>query len=550
MPIAIQGIAYAILVAASAAGAGSALAKWLRISPNLGERGILGLFCFGLINCAAHFFVPLGLPEQIVVLAAGLGLLAIFGRSFESEHVSTLVLAVSILVVLSVHALREDLGYDAGLYYLQNLKWNREFPITIGLANLHGRFGFNSFYFLIAGVTNNPLFAWIPNAAAAAFFGAACLQRAGLRNPVYVVLALAVFALTSAPGTFRPDELVRALIVYWTAIAIDYLATRERQETNAALLLILASLAMLVKVSAAPLMIATVLVLLISRRGASAWHGRAIAFTAVGIGLWVLRGVLLSGCALYPSPHSCITALPWTVAPEQALWHQMAIRSWARAPWVYDFGLVMSNYDWFRPWLHETIRIPIVLLAAAGLAVCLATAAYERIVHRRSIGPALFLTVLLCGCLLWWFVLAPDLRFASGYLVSLTLLGFSVPAGLWLTSPAFWKAVRIGIVSLAVLRCGLPLVQRHSTIPDIPVASVYQVQLNDGNGVWIPRQGDKCWDHPLPCTAYFHPEWWSRIRWRSHWPASADPAVKPPPGWAPIQAEDSRLKAWQINQPE
>lgn len=543
MPIAIQGIAYAILVAASAAGAGSAIAKWLRISPNLGERGILGLFCFGLINCAAHFFVPLDLPEQIVVLTAGLLLLAIFGRGLEWEQV---VLVIAILIVLSVHALREDLSYDAGLYYLQNLKWNREFPITIGLANLHGRFGFNSFYFLIAGVANNPLFGWIPNATAAAFAGAACLQRASLRNPAYAVPALAVFALTSAAGSFRPDGLVRALIIYWTAIALDYLSTKDRQQTNAALLLILATMAMLVKVSAAPLLVATVFVLLLAR---SPWHVRAIAFAAAGIGLWVLRGVLLSGCVLYPSPYSCITALPWTVAPEQALWHQMAIRSWARAPWVYDFGAVMSNSDWFRPWLHETIRQPRVLLAAAGLAVCLATAAYERIMHRRSVGSgrsmgsAILLSGLLCGCLLSWFLLAPDVRFASGYLVSLTLLGFSVPAGLWLTSPAFWKMLRIGIVSLAVLRCGLPLLQRHSAIPDIPVASVYQVN----NGVWIPRKGDKCWDHPLPCTGYFHPEWWNRIRWRARWPESG---LKPPPGWAPIQAEDSRLKVWQINQPE
>ncbi|EMO63800.1 hypothetical protein LEP1GSC133_1179, partial [Leptospira borgpetersenii serovar Pomona str. 200901868] len=35
-------------------------------------------------------------------------------------------------------------AYDSGLYHIQSIKWIQEYSVVPGLANLHGRFGFNS----------------------------------------------------------------------------------------------------------------------------------------------------------------------------------------------------------------------------------------------------------------------------------------------------------------------------------------------------------------------------------------------------------------------
>jgi hypothetical protein len=45
-------------------------------------------------------------------------------------------------------------NYDTGLYHIQSIKWIEEYGVTPGLANLHGRFGFNSNLFTIIAQTS------------------------------------------------------------------------------------------------------------------------------------------------------------------------------------------------------------------------------------------------------------------------------------------------------------------------------------------------------------------------------------------------------------
>ncbi|MDR2953925.1 MAG: hypothetical protein LBV43_02460, partial [Prevotella sp.] len=43
-------------------------------------------------------------------------------------------------------------SYDSAYYHYQNIRWNEEFSIIPGLANLEDRFGFNSNYFLLSAI--------------------------------------------------------------------------------------------------------------------------------------------------------------------------------------------------------------------------------------------------------------------------------------------------------------------------------------------------------------------------------------------------------------
>jgi len=44
--------------------------------------------------------------------------------------------------------------YDTGLYHLQAIKWIEEYAVVPGLANLHGRFGFNPNIFTFYALTS------------------------------------------------------------------------------------------------------------------------------------------------------------------------------------------------------------------------------------------------------------------------------------------------------------------------------------------------------------------------------------------------------------
>lgn len=113
----------------------------------IGVRGFLGLLLFGMFGVAFHFFQPL----TSTVFRLSIFLLALFGgiiciknrRQLNKIELCSFVVISCILAMLAA-SMRS--GYDGGLYHLPHQVWLRTEPIVVGLANLHGRFGFSSLY--------------------------------------------------------------------------------------------------------------------------------------------------------------------------------------------------------------------------------------------------------------------------------------------------------------------------------------------------------------------------------------------------------------------
>src|SRR5262249_54871445 len=128
---------------------------------------ILGLFTLGLLACLLHFWIPLTPAAHILTLAVGCGVAVIFRRHLQFSRGVWAAAAVVFLYALSHH--QSDVDFDAGLYYLQTMRWVGEHPIVAGLGNLHGRLAFNSMIFLIAGVADRGGIGWIANALVVMF---------------------------------------------------------------------------------------------------------------------------------------------------------------------------------------------------------------------------------------------------------------------------------------------------------------------------------------------------------------------------------------------
>ncbi len=61
------------------------------------------------------------------------------------------ILVISILVSTFFFTWQHEV-YDSAFYHLQNIRWNEEYAVVPGLANLEGKLGFNSNYFLISAI--------------------------------------------------------------------------------------------------------------------------------------------------------------------------------------------------------------------------------------------------------------------------------------------------------------------------------------------------------------------------------------------------------------
>jgi hypothetical protein len=507
----------AILTIVSCLGYGLGLGKLVGIAGNVGDAGILGLLCFAILGCTIHFFSALTLTAQMTTLGVGTALAIIFGRDLLTQCKEN---PVSIFVGFSAFFHRQALpSYDTGLYHLQTFMWNSQFPITLGLGNLHGRLAFNSTLFLIAPLDDRAGMGWISNLVVLVFVLMSCYARLSLvtsHSAEFWFLTLAIITLALWPqelfwvGVLNADGFAAVLVVYWFSVLISY---PSRPLANIGMLLLTAAFAVTVKLSAAPLMILALFIVWLRRKATDVRLFRAMGVVGVLIGLWMLRGLLLSGCAVYPLPQSCIAKLPWAVSRAQAAYELLGIKSWARTPQRIDYDNVMGNWTWVLAWAGRSLQNwSARLLLIGGIAGCLCVILGAR-VSRSMVAAA----GALCVCLAYWFFSAPDVRFGSGYLAAAGILGFSIACAAYFThfqSTDFVRRLTIEaiVVSMLIGAAGLKKFGNTWSYKDPPAFVL--MTAPGGKSIWVPQIVDQCWDHQLPCTPYFHPEALQRVRWR------------------------------------
>jgi uncharacterized MnhB-related membrane protein len=510
--------AYALAIGAvvSCLGYGFGLGRLLGIAVDVGDAGILGIACIAILGCAIHFVSALSTTVQMVVIGVGLALCLVFRDELIRRCRGNFV---PILVGLSVFLHRQAFTfYDTGLYHLQSVKWNAEFPITPGLANLHPRLAYNSLLFIIAPLDDRLEFGWISNLLVLLFVLASCYARfSRVRRATvefwFFGLAAALLALgTLGPlgwlGVLNADGFVAILTVYWFCVA---LSLPSRPQTNVPLLLLAGALALTVKLSAAPLFLLALLVVWFHRKTADVSVLKPVAVAAVLLGLWMARGLTLSGCAVYPVPQSCISDLPWAVSRGQALMEMVSIKSWAVAPNRLDYANVMSDWTWLGHWSLRVLQTwSAHLCLFGGIAACVSMLTGVRV---KRLVMAAFAG--LCFCLAYWLLSAPDVRFGGGYLATTGILGLSIGCAAYIPDTDLLRRLTRNAVALSVLLGTAGLVQSGNswTIKSRPAIAMRTAP--GGKTIWVTEGGsDQCWDHPLPCTPYFEPEKLKRVRWR------------------------------------
>ena len=229
--------------------------------------------------------------------------------------------ALTLLYVFSRPQFR--LSYDTGLYHLQTLQWIKTQPIVPGIANLHSRLAVNSAIFLITAVADEDGIGWISNILVVLFVLLSIFLR--LRNVTakrasgveFWVLFLSFVAFIEARylpnwyGVMNGDLFTAVLIIYWSCVAVG-LSNSAHLPTDIAMLALSAILAAIVKTSALPLLLPAFAFGWMYRKHLSIeMFKRTAILSGLVLTLWMLRSIVLSGCAIYPAQATCITSLPW-----------------------------------------------------------------------------------------------------------------------------------------------------------------------------------------------------------------------------------------------
>lgn len=544
-----------IVTALALIGIGAAILRCFE-----GDALLMDAFWIGLAASVAFLeiwslFLRLSAWATLALLCAGI-LCLLLNRSTIFARVGpglrrarwAILPYIAIVFYMALRASGPCDHYDTGLYGAPAVRWITAFPAVPGLANLHGRLGFNCSVFLcVAAFDHGPLkalafhlFTGLTIAAILVPILLAWSRVARNESPTpsdwfYCILAVPMFFLATRSqivGTPTDEPAAIACLVA-AGILFEELCrvrTRNHRGSGARPARLVAatmifSLAVSFKESTVAFAflawcLAFVYICLqhsvVSRRSRHVLG--AVVLSLFVLGPWCARGIVLTGYPFFPSKALALSVdwkAPTGLANEEVSW----VRSWGRDPDAVPGDA--RGTAWIRPWLHRSLRdrtsfqVPL-LISLLGFVTASISWFYEKYLRKQIFDrhPWLWLLVPAFAAIAFWLYTSPDLRFAqfaiwtaaatlgAWGIVSLTrqftarwLLDVALAAilalALWcLVSYGWWNSYR-------------PFLAATPFAP-LPTAQVVPLHTSSGLTVYVPRKGDQCWSAPLPCTPYFH----------------------------------------------
>ena len=472
------------------------------------------------------------------ILANGAVLFRRFKLTLETSR-WLFFLGVALAFFLAVRACGPCQYYDTGLYGAPAVHWIQTYPAVPGLANLHGRLGFNSSVLLCVAALGQGmwkdlgfhLFTGFLLSALWATLLPACARcvRGGPPSPAdwfRGILALPAFFWTTRSrivGTLTDEP---AAIVCFIAAGILFQelwgTNDENQEQAHAPQLVLAaslfSLGVVFKESTAVFaLLAWCLVFRAIWQSRAAPEkrrlhvGAALLFSAVLVVPWLVRGIILSGYPLFPATIFGFP-VPWRIPLSAAKFYSLGVQSWGRNQ--DDPSIDIHGLHWLGQWLHSAVRnrmafqVP-VAISFAGLAIGLFLRFRGK---NRPACPGLALLTPAVAGILFWFAASPDLRF-----VQFAIWTMAATLGTWgivaldSTGRRWHAPVVLAALLMSLTWCLISLgwrepiealrgVRQPVPLPEVELIVRHTVS---GLAVYTPAEGSNCWDAPLPCAAYF-----------------------------------------------
>lgn len=400
--------------------------------------------------------------------------------------------------------------YDTGFYHAQAVRWLNEHGTVPGLANLHGRLGFNSVWFPWAAFWNlGPLDGRACHVVNAAFWllGAGLFAEAlgrmgkGVSTPdlVQAGVLFPLLRFEHYAASLSPELPAHVLLIYGLSLMLR--AADARGPDTLFRLALVCGLLPAVKLSAAPALLMLPVALWLARgtveRG---WLVPLAGIAAAALGPFLMRNVLLTGYPLYPAPLAGFPHLDWKVPAADVVAMRQEVRGWAIEPGVGPAAASRPLAEWLGPWLARTAaRHPVELAVLMGGGVACAAL----LVRLRGALPAV---VPLAG-VVYWFASAPDVRFGFGWITGLALVSAALLLQPRVKRLRWSGAVGAGaLIWTALTAAGWARSAPPLLVPaGLTFAATHPVLAEGRLVVLMPVEGDQTWDAPLPNTPVLRP---------------------------------------------
>jgi len=235
--------------------------------------------------------------------------------------------------------------------------------------------------------------------------------------------------------------------------------------------------------------------------------------------VWCIKGYFLSGAPFFPS--TCLWLnTKWAMPKSVYIDVKSNILAWARQPWsnppFTPKHEVLANWNWLRFWIIRNIKYNVmaiwfIYLCGVGLLLNLCLIFFRRSkinIRKKLIG--LIGYIPLFSGVLFWFFIAPDVRFALFMFVLSAAFALSNVCLLFRSVNIKFTAVILCVLVLA-FPFGRNLQLRNyinkSGYQPIPVTKLKRVTNDYGFTYYYPVDSNEysCWNSPLPSSYYRNP---------------------------------------------
>lgn len=406
------------------------------------QNGVLaenkfGYFWYGLGICVLflqvwNLFMPVSLSCWVVLLPlVSLGVYQMFKSKFltpvKFPGWATVALMIIVTVFLITSSLDNSFIYDTVVYHFYSVNWVNHYPVVPGMSSLYIYLGVNQSYFLYAAFLNG---LWGHYAGACAANGLLtvvicaeiiCNTKAVFRGEKKVDL-LAAFQLLFLPicinagvqnlSSPTPDVFVNVFTFKVLCDVIRCIEAKEVKFQDIFLLAFYALFGMVMKLSFAGVglgLLTMTLYWLIKTKQwiwTQAWLSAGIF--ALLVLPWIFRGIIATGYLGFPLP---LFPLPvdWVTPKGNVTNFADYIKGFARSQLHGPPAIEAAhNYSWVKDWAIRMLHTNGAIIPLCSLIGCYVVLRIRRADTTRL---NLFLVPVFIT-LVFWFFMAPDIRFA------------------------------------------------------------------------------------------------------------------------------------------
>ncbi len=401
-----------------------------------------GIIIISFLALILNFFVKLSPQINSIIYVLILSLFIIkFKNKFNLNDFSFLILSSLITFFLIIFSTINR--PDAGLYHLPFISILNEHKIILGLSNIHHRFGHTSILQYLSAINNNYLFKdngiSIPIASLVSFFYIYFFsdvwkvikkkELPNLGNIFSLFIIIYISYKITRYSSFGNDVIPNLTFFYLTS----YILKNNFDNINVNKVILISVFIFINKPTLGVVFIIPVIIFFIKENIKFKQSFKLFySFPLILLYLWLIKNLLVSGCAIFPAKVSCIDNLPWT-NNTQIINSNIEGHAWSKG-WpdrknknikMIDFN---KKFNWIEAWSSKHLKYILKIIIPYVVVTLIITFFIKKylISHKKKdedLNKRIFLLITASFlCLLSFFLVFPIYRYGYSFLITFILL--------------------------------------------------------------------------------------------------------------------------------